>query len=204
MLGLIKKDLYLILNNRNAIIIYLIMVGFFAVFAKMDISYILPFFFLSIFLSTFSYDEYNNFNGYVCTMPKGREYVVLSKYLLTIIISLILSVFPLLLNILAFKTSFEESLTIALGSLFGFYLIVSVIYPLMFKFGAEKGRIAMIGCFFAVVVICYLLLTFIDLDNNILSGINSTTVIIIIVSITILMLTISYFISKNIYRNKQF
>ena len=64
MLGLIKKDLYLILNNRNAIIIYLIMVGFFAVFAKMDISYILPFFFLSIFLSTFSYDEYNNFNGY--------------------------------------------------------------------------------------------------------------------------------------------
>ena len=79
MLGLIKKDLYLILNNRNAIIIYLIMVGFFAIFAKMDISYILPFFFLSIFLSTFSYDEYNNFNGYVCTMPKGREYVVLSK-----------------------------------------------------------------------------------------------------------------------------
>ena len=79
MLGLIKKDLYLILNNRNAIVIYLIMVGFFAIFAKMDISYILPFFFLSIFLSTFSYDEYNNFNGYVCTMPKGREYVVLSK-----------------------------------------------------------------------------------------------------------------------------
>ncbi len=155
-------------------------------------------------MSTFSYDEYNNFNGYVCTMPKGREYVVLSKYLLTIIISLILSVFPLLLNILAFKTSLEESLTTALGSLFGLYLVVSVIYPLMFKFGAEKGRIALIGCFFAVGIICYLLLTFIDLDNNILSGINSTIVIIIIVSITILMLTISYFISKNIYRNKQF
>ena len=62
----------------------------------------------------------------------------------------------------------------------------------------------MIGCFFAVVVICYLLVNFIDMDNNILSDVSSTTVFILLVSITILMLTISYFISKNIYRNKQF
>ncbi|MGN1398883.1 MAG: ABC-2 transporter permease [Erysipelotrichaceae bacterium] len=204
MLGLLKKDMYLILNNINAIIIYILMALFFAMFLEMDISYILPFFFLSIYLSTFSYDEYNNFNGFACTMAKGRENVVIAKYLLTIITSLLVSIIPLLVNLFWFKTGLEDSLAIVFSSLFGLYLVVSLIYPLMFQFGAEKGRLALMGCFFAIGIICFLAVKLFDIDAASSIDMNYVLVMIGLVGFSFILLTISYLISKKIYSKKQF
>lgn len=76
MIGLMKKDFLLIKSNKNIILIAFLMVILFGVFGEMDISYILPFMLLTVYMSSFSYDEYNNFNAYVCTLPNGSKYFI--------------------------------------------------------------------------------------------------------------------------------
>ena len=36
-----------------------------------------------MFISTFSYDEFNNWNSYVATLPNGRKNAIIAKYIAT-------------------------------------------------------------------------------------------------------------------------
>ena len=48
-----------------------------------DILVIMPIFSIMMFVSTFSYDEFNKFNTYVSTLPNGRKEAVKAKYIST-------------------------------------------------------------------------------------------------------------------------
>ena len=81
MLGLIKKD-FLILkaNSKSMAIIFIIylMMAFQGVF---DVTLIVPLIGIMLFISTFSYDDFNNWNSYAVTLPDGRKNVVRAKYI---------------------------------------------------------------------------------------------------------------------------
>lgn len=108
-------------------------------------------------VTTFGYDELAKWDRYALTMPLRRKDIVLAKYLLGLILGAVGAVVSLLicLGVGYFKhrvdfaeTLYAISLVLAIAILF-----LSVILPLIYKFGAEKARILMIASFLIPVLI---------------------------------------------------
>ena len=209
MLGLIKKDLLIIKGNIKVAILFVI------VFALMssegnEILYFVPVFLSTmLFMSTFSYDDYNKWDAYACTFPSGRSNIVKAKYLASLILTVIAIIITYILGIImgSFNNNldFSKINSIICGVLFAMILLQSIMFPLLFKFGAEKGRI---GLFIGVILITSLLglilnsLT-IKIPGNVIKTFNDYWFIILPL-IMIIMLFISYKISRKIYLNKEF
>lgn len=110
-------------------------------------------------LSTLSYDEFDNGNAFLFTLPISRKGYVVEKY----VFSALLGVLSLLLAIVlslgmgAVQGLSKEGITGTLLTALAVFLIMilflGIMIPLQLKFGGEKGRIAMIivvGIVFAV------------------------------------------------------
>lgn len=205
MIGLMKKDFLLIKNNKNIILIAFLMVILFGVFGEMDISYILPFMLLTVYMSSFSYDEYNNFNAYVCTLPNGRENVVKAKYILTIILTIFISIIAFFITLLTTKLDIKEILSSLTGSIFALTIVVSILYPLLFKYGSEKGRIILLVGVLAISGIGVLLMNNVKIDStsNLIKFLDTYGLPIIAI-VSVVSLIMSYNMSKKIYLNKEF
>ncbi len=122
MLGLMKKDLLMIKCNLKLIVIMFIAFTFMTLNNNMNMFFMPSFISVIVFISTFSYDEYNNWNSYLVTLPNGRKRVVISKYvtsfflcLLSILITIILSV---IIGILNNKLDLEIILSGMIGCFF--------------------------------------------------------------------------------------
>ena len=141
MLGLIKKDILMIKKNLKFLLISLIIYVMFAIANEVDISFIIPFMIAMFFISTFSYDEYNNWHAYAITLPNGRNNVVKSKYIATLLLITVATLVSIILSIVMSsirKTlDIEEILSSCMGSTIAIIFIISLIYPLLFKFSSE-------------------------------------------------------------------
>ena len=209
MLGLIKKDLLMVKSNLKLVIIIFAVLFIMSLQKEFDMSFIPPFIVAMLFMSTFSYDEYNKWDAYAVTLPNGRKSVVASKYLATIILIAISIIITIILNIVVGlvnnNINYESMLSTMTGCFFGIVLIVSIIYPFIFKYGIEKGRIGLfIGSFAIVAVISFLRkATNINIPSNIVNLFELYWYIIIPILFTGF-LYISYRISKKIYLKKEF
>ena len=209
MIGLIKKDFLIIKSNLKLIIAILFVFFIMAMQGQFDISFIPPFIVVMLFMSTFSYDEYNKWDSYVVTLPNGRKNVVKSKYIASLILIVFAIIVTILLEFLVGLTGssldFDKFISTLVGGAFATFLIQSVMYPLIFKFGIEKGRI---GLFVLVIGIVGIIGIFqkvfkVDVSLSIISFFNSYWFVTLpLVLITILF--ISYKISEKIYLKKEF
>ena len=146
MIGLIKKDLLMIKSNLKLVFVMLFVFFIMALQGDFDISYVPPFIIVMLFMSTFSYDEYNNWDAYAITLPGGRKSIVKSKYITSLFLTLLSAVITVLLNCLISvinNTDVNEFISSLLGSICAIVIIQSIMYPLIFKFGMEKGRIVL-------------------------------------------------------------
>lgn len=209
MIGLIKKDLLMIKSNLKLVIIMLFVFFIMALQGQFDISFIPPFIIVMLFMSTFSYDEYNNWDAYAITLPNGRKNVVKSKYVATIILTILSIIITILLNIFVGiinnSLDFNKFISVLVGCSFGIVCIQAIMYPLIFKYGIEKGRIGLFALTFAIVGIIGLLskVIKIDIPTNIISFLDNYWFIMIPIVIIIILL-ISYKISEKIYLKKEF
>lgn len=209
MLGLIKKDLLMIKSNLKLVIVMLFVFFIMALQGQFDISFIPPFIIVMLFMSTFSYDEYNKWDAYAITLPNGRKNVVKSKYVATIILTLLSIIITILLNILVGiinnSLDFDKCISILAGCSFGIVFLQAIMYPLIFKYGIEKGRIGLFALTFAIVGIIGLLskVIKIDIPTNIISFLDNYWFIITPI-VLIIILLISYKISEKIYLKKEF
>ena len=105
-------------------------------------------------LSTFSYDEYSNWDVFALSLPISRKELTLSKYI-------VFSIFPifgaLLAGILTTGISLfkgimpnDELLISAIACLFTAELLVFILLPFIFKYGIERGRIMMMVLSFSI------------------------------------------------------
>ena len=78
MFGLIKKDFLLIKANLRSMMIVFIVYLILTFQGTFDVTFIVPLIGIMLFISTFSYDDFNNWNSYAVTLPNGRKNVVLS------------------------------------------------------------------------------------------------------------------------------
>jgi len=207
MKGLIKKDLFIIKNNLKIILILFIVFFITGLQNSTDMSYIPITLSVVLFLSTFSYDEYNKWDAYAITLPNGRVNIVKSKYIATIILVVITSLISLVLNLLTGyinnSINFEETLSMLTGITFSIILIQSISYPIIFKFGIEKGRLLLFASIFIIISLLSLIPLSINISSNIIVFIEKYWIILLLL-LTSLVLSISYQISKKIYLKKEF
>ncbi len=210
MLGLIKKDFLLIkANSKSMVIIFIVylMLAFQGIF---DVTFIVPLIGIMLFISTFSYDDFNNWNSYAVTLPNGRKNVVRAKYIASIILTAILGVAALTIGvgISYIKTNsinLDEIMSSLMGTILSSVIIISLLYPIVFKFGATNGRIILFAVVFGVAGIGALIAQFVDMTFiiNMINGLDSYSLIAIPI-ISVILLVISYLISNRVYQHKEF
>ena len=153
MWGLIYKD---ILNLKKSFRAYAALVVFYAALSLFEeaasgmmgvaivLSAILP-------ITAIAYDERAKWDRYVLTMPVSRRNVVLAKYMLGF-----LMLIPTLLVCFAFQVvsrmPLEENLLLCAVFCGLGVLLLSLVLPIIYRFGAERGRIAMMVVLFVPTV----------------------------------------------------
>ena len=210
MIGFIKKDLAMIKSNFKLLGILIVTYSILGLLGKLDISFLLPFITVMIMISTFSYDNYNNWDAYSICLPKGRKNSVKAKYMATIIMILVISfitgIISLLISYLNFKViNYEQILITLLGTIFGTLLVITFMYPIIYKYGIEKARISIFLIIFGLFILIGFISKYIDFTfiSNILSLLEYYIIPIIII-LMILMVYISYKISARIFWKKEF
>ena len=217
MKGLIIKDLCVIKNQMKTLLLVL---AFFVIFSIINedatfILFLVPFYMIMILITTFNYDEFNKWDSYCNSLPLSRKEIVKSKYILfnaTSLIVLILGIIASLIipNFIE-NITFESIFASIIGVAFGICLVISLLIPFYYKFGSQKGRIMLFLC---IVILALLIgaITSLDIFNNIelmnlINNLNNLSLgmfALLLIIVTVIIMTISYYISIKIYSNKEF
>lgn len=209
MYGLIKKDLLMIKQNLKVLmLVFIIFLGM-TMMNESDMTFILPFMAVMISISTFSYDSFNKWDTYAVTLPNGRKNVVRAKYISTlvfVIMSFIISIILLfIMNKCGINIDLNSSILELIGCLFAIFLIMIIMFPIMYKFGVEKGRIILFIISFGVIGLAGLFskIIHINIPSNMIDFFKNYYKVLMPI-ITCLLILISYKISERFYSKKEF
>lgn len=210
MLGLIKKDFLMIKANLKATAIIYIIFLIMIFQGTLDSVFIIPLIGIMLFISTFSYDDFNNWNAFAVALPNGRKNVVKAKYIASLILTVVLSIISIASSTLISYTrnnniDIFEIISGLMGTLLSCIIIISLLYPIIFKFGSTNGRIILFVVVFAFAGIIGIVSNYIDMSNfvNLINMLDKYWYIGIPL-IAVIFLGISYLISNKIYKNKEF
>lgn len=150
MKGLLVKDFRLLKVQKNFFLLIIAVAIGMALFTN-DVAPMLGFlaFVLSIFtLSTISYDEFDNGNAFLFSLPVGRKDYAIEKYCLGLVLEGGALVLATLLSLIFSKiwdtTSGAEIGMSALILIPLLFVLQGIMIPFQLKFGGEKGRIALL------------------------------------------------------------
>lgn len=216
MKGLIIKDFKLLMMQKSFFITLAIVAIFFSI--TTDSVFVIGFLTMicSMFvLSTISYDEFDNGNAFLFSLPITRKGYVIEKYIFGImigVISLILStIIACILTLFLNGTITNDLFLVSLFYIPVVLVLQSLMLPLQIKFGSEKSRIAI----FIVVAIIFIIgygfnelirilnIDFTSLVNTVLT-MNVSMILMIIMFLSLIIMFISCKISMKIIKNKEF
>ena len=217
MKGLLIKDFKLLKGQKN-FFMAIVAISLIMIITSPGTSFPIGFlgFVGSLFsLSSISYDEFDNGNAFLFSLPITRKDYVLEKYifgLISGITSLLLETVISLIAIGIAKTGSFNEIFITAGSLFPtILLILSIMLPFILKFGGEKGRVAIIGVMGFIFVIGLLIIKateFMGIDLYALlkklPQFEPLVYIILFLLLSVVILGISYLISLTILKKKEF
>lgn len=204
--GLILKDMLNLKKQLKFYLLFIFAYAFIAIASKNSsifggivcvLAAMLP-------ITALAFDERSNFTKYALTMAVSRKDIVLSKYIIGVIFSLIGALLNLIFNIIinGFST---ESIVIPIIMFSLSIIFLSLTLPFLFKFGVEKGRMFMMIILFVPAILIMIFAPI--LANNppsdmefIKSILNIIPFILLLISIIILIA--SSIISINIFKNK--
>ena len=157
-------------------------------------------------ISSFSYDQHAKWDLFAQTLPVTRKQIVQEKYILGLLFVSFATVLAIILNsiVMSIKSLpiewnvlIESSLMIGIVAL----VFLSILLPLIYKFGVEKSRMLII------VVVAIPSVIFIYFSSNHLHLLNNVTPQILLaggIVVVIIVMVISYIISLKIYTAKDF
>lgn len=166
MKSLILKDLYNIGHNAKSMLFVLLVLAVVFIPTSDVKSYI----FISaimcsmMIVTTFVFDDHSKWSRYAMIMPVSKKDLVGGKFVVLAIFCLIGSLFGLAVAAIGGfalkKITFDlvetgELLFLALISLVISLVFGSMSIPLVFKFGAEKGRVLLLVSFLIPATICF-------------------------------------------------
>lgn len=208
MLGFIKKDLLMICQNLKIFGIMFLVFFVLTILNESDMTFILPFMSVMLSISTFNYDHYHHWDAYAVALPNGRTDSVKAKYISTflfVFFSFLLSLISLFLIKICGLSLDSSSFTDLIGCLWAAFLIISFMFPVIYKFGVEKGRIVLFLFFFGVTGIAVLISenVSIPIPQNFLLFFKNYGQFLLPILIGFF-LFVSYKISKRVYLKKEF
>ena len=218
MKGLLIKDIKLLLGQKK---FFVVIVGFGIFFMLSNenpvsgVSYITML--LSIFtLSTISYDEFDNGMSFLMTLPIERKTYVQEKYVFAGLISLFSAVGT---SVLAFIMGLVMKNSVDMREVAGVagliilvaWLMLAIMIPLQIKFGAEKGRIAMVlamGALFGMFYVLAKVFSSTGADMNglveFLTSLKPWQLVFAALPVTLIVLIISYTSCVRIIHKKEY
>ncbi len=175
------------------------------------LTYMMPLF----ALSTFSYDEFDNGNAFLFTLPVSRKGYVIEKYCFSLLLGIASWMLAIVLSLaIGAMKDFDSALEIVKVSpiIFGtMLLLLSIMIPLQIKFGTEKSRVAIliVGGLIVLVVfgaakLCKLLKIDLEALANKVFQMSSGIVIAAAVMAVLLVVWGSMNISTRIMNKKEF
>ena len=218
MKGLLIKDIKLMLGQKK---FFLVVVGLGIFFMLSNenpvsgVSYITML--LSIFtLSTISYDEFDNGMSFLMTLPIERKTYAQEKYVFAGLTSLFSAVGTSVLAyvmgmVMGNPVDMTEVVGVACLIILVSWLMLAITIPLQIKYGAEKGRIAMIlaiGALFGIFYVLAKVFSSTGTDMNgvvvFLTSLEPWQIVLGAVIVTVIMLIISYTICVRIINKKEY
>lgn len=150
MTGLLDKDLRLILQRKQAIVMFLVIsviLGF-----SMGGLFVVPytsFCIIMIAVGTISYDEFDNGYSFLMTLPITKKTYVIEKYILCTAFGIGAWLFSVAVCIIQYqyKPGTESLSDLLMQAVIIFPLVLVLMdfmIPVQIKFGAEKSRLALI------------------------------------------------------------
>lgn len=214
--GLILKDLLQLKSYKRTLIVYIlifILTGFAQETTKgigVMVAVMLTLGFGMFSMASFNYDEQAKSDGYFLTFPLTKRNILLAKYILVILSTIVGAIVGVLASILIIYfidkqfPNINDILYTILGGIFGVGLIEAIQIPCVYKWGAEKGRIQMFIVAALIVVLALGVLSFAsDLNISILANKTENFIPIVLTLLIILIYYISYKVSYKIYKNKE-
>lgn len=217
MKGLLIKDFKLMKAQKNFFLMLIAVVVGMGLFSD-DTYFILGFLTLVVSLftiSTVSYDEFDNGNAFLFSLPISRTGYVMEKYCLGMIlggVSWVLSTLLVLAaGLLKGNGSFMDVLMTAPAILPLMLIILAVMLPFQLKFGGEKARIAIIGCIgiltllgiIAVKAAAFMGIDVVSLLDN-LPPFSAGTLLAVFIAAALVILAVSAKISISVINKKEF
>lgn len=201
MKGLLIKDIY---NLKQQVKIYLLLIAVWMVmgFANNDSTFssgVMMIFSLLIPITTIAYDEKANWDKYALTMPVTKIDLVLSKYLLSFFCAVISFVYSSAVGVFMTKNAADSLVTSLVIMSLGI-ILTSVVLPVIFKFGVEKGRMIMLAIFLVPTVVGMILP---KLNFNMPQETTIERVLYLSPLIAFIFAAVSIFISIKIYEKKE-
>ncbi|MEA5026054.1 MAG: ABC-2 transporter permease [Erysipelotrichaceae bacterium] len=218
MSGLLIKDLLNLNSNKRIYVSLIIIIIFFTVMNQGGINFTsvyIPVLCMMLTISTFSYDEYSKWDRYALALPLTRRDLVKGRYLFAIIVLSISMIFTIGLTIFnqsVFKSggTISDVLVLPLIITLVTGLMIAVVFPLLYKFGAEKGRLMLMivyGIIGALGFIAGYLIKEIRIDfssaGTVLTLLLNYGVYILLI-LSVLAFYVSYRLSEKIFQAKEF
>lgn len=221
MKGLLTKDFRIILVQKKLLILYFfvsVMLSY-----AMDSGFIVSYFpmiGLMLIISTISYDNHDNGMGFLMTMPVRPGDYAVAKYIFAVIGLFLTWAFAVVLQFISFfiqKTPFNGSEVFMDDFMIlpVFFLIISIMIPVEFKFSSEKSKIVLfVLCGIVILIMIagkgalgYIGSRFgIDFEAMAagLDTISPITVIFALYAVCVVVVSISMICSIRIMQNKEF
>lgn len=219
MKGLLKKDFCLLSRYMRFIVVYMgAMIVLFGLTsqnaaggfasAMSVLCIILPIY----TITTMSLDETSKWDSLAVAFPLKRSQIVGSKYVLAIVmLGIGVAGGAICTGILALFHAGSEilaNLTVLLVLLCYNTLMLSVLIPLVFKFGGEKSRFIMMGVYMVPTFVVVFLFSRFGKNINFEAIAQDRNLCILLlggaVLVAVVAYVISYFVSLNIYKRKEF
>ena len=193
MAGLFEKDIRILMQRKKALLLFLALSVFigYSQDGTFILSY-LPMLMIIVMIGTISYDEYDNGYRFLMTLPIDSKVYVSEKYIFCIAGTLV-------------SSNISDILAAPLIML----LFVAILLPLQIKYGAEKSRVTLlvvVGIIAALIFVLKKIVNFETLMNilHYFDQIADWIIILIGIMSVLIALLVSYLISYDIMKNKEF
>ena len=214
--GLILKDLMNLKSYKTTMLFILVLYVIVSLMNE-EMMVSMPIYIVLIFgmiaIGSFNYDSMSKSDKYILSFPITRKEVVKARYLYTFLFTLVGFLFAIALNVIfqIIKTGnlngAIDMISVAVGSFFGMILLQVFQIPIMYKFGAEKGKIVqMIMILTLMLGVSGITVGFMKVSNVSLEQLEMVLKkygLIIIGIVSVILYFISYQISFAIYSKKE-
>ena len=216
MKGLLIKDILNMKNYMKQLVLVLIFFIAYGIFLKNGtfVGTMITLMLSMQVITTMSYDEYAKWDKYALTMNINRKDIIISKYIfftISIIIGIVVGITTsIAINQIAkLDTGMNEIIVTSIVVPCVFAILFSIIIPVVFKTGVEKGRIVMMLILFIPALLVGAIVKISEKANITMPSPSNLEIlmkfgVLGLVLLTILAVFISYKVSLSIYNKKEF